>query len=215
VSIEIKLKEANDKLTRNLPECIDSIKKFKVWFDSYLSYPVEGWNVFVPEVKEEIINYLKDFEGVDVRDGVSGGCYGARDGNNYEGLTLWIDASILPERWIDEGDEIVNIRVLFDEYSQQTLSIDGETFLDLMYESGVEIKSDNTYNYIGHNEEDVLPLQHVDYSIIEFEKSVVVVAKFHCGGDVRGNYTDYYVYGFSCIDDVYSVLSPYKVLSEE
>jgi hypothetical protein len=38
---------------------------------------------------------------------------------------------------------------------------------------------------------------------------------FHCGGDTRGNYTDKLVWQFDSIDDVYTVIFPSKLLTDE
>lgn len=153
--------------------------------------------------------------GIDLvaREGVTGGCYGARDGSSYEGVTLYIHPKDLPDRMIDsDGDELVNIyHLIQDNGGELVEDLDGETFEELSEQLGHEVRRDNTYNYNGNSDQPVFMFD-ADFAVIEGKDACFLSIKFHCGGDVRGNYTDKVVYKFSSIDDVYSVISPYFML---
>jgi hypothetical protein len=56
--------------------------------------------------KSKTLQKMFESVGCEVRSGVTGGCYGARDGSSAEGFTVWIDASQLPEREIESIDDV-------------------------------------------------------------------------------------------------------------
>jgi hypothetical protein len=169
------------------------------------------------QYKSKILKKMLESVGCEVRDGVTGGCYGARDGSSSEGFTVWIDASELPDREImDYGDgtkqELVNIFSLIENYGGELIEdLDGDVFSDACEDLGLKVSRNNTYNYAGHDAETPAFKVDADFAVIENEDaggSVFLSIKFHCGGDIRGNYTDRVVYKFGSIDDLYGVLYP-------
>lgn len=169
----------------------------------------------------EIIKSYTNHAGeelISIRTGCLQGVYGSNTGKNDPGLTLWCDSSLFPERFIDsEFDEVVNIEQLCNEYGELMEDVDGFSVAEAFEAIGIEGQSDNTYNYLGHNYEDPQPLCHADFTVYRSadEEKALVVIKFHCGGDVRGNYTDQVVYKFDSIEDQYSALSPRMELIDE
>jgi hypothetical protein len=170
-----------------------------------------------PKVNLKTVVKQLESTGLDisVRNGVSGGCYGMRDGKSYEGMTLWLHPKDLPERVIDdEGDELVNIYKLIESNGGELIEgLDGEKFEEIAENLGHDVKGDNTYNYSGNSDAPQFMFD-ADYAVIESDKTCFLSIKFHCGGDVRGNYTDKVVYKFESIDDLYSVLMPSFELKE-
>jgi hypothetical protein len=167
--------------------------------------------------KSKTLKKMLESVGCVVQDGVTGGCYGARDGSSSEGFTAWIDASQLPEREImDFGDgakqELVNIFSLIENYGGEFMEdLDGDVFTEACEDLGLSVKRDNTYNYAGHSDDSPAFRVDADFAIIQNEDkngAVFLAIKFHRGGDIRGNYTDRVVYKFDSIDDVYGVLMP-------
>lgn len=167
--------------------------------------------------KSKTLKKMLESVGCEVRDGVTGGCYGARDGSSCEGFTAWIDASELPEREIEtflDGtkQETVNIFKLIENFGGELIEdLDGDVFSDACEDLGLSVKRDNTYNYAGHSEGSPAFRVDADFSIIQNEENdgaVFLSIKFHCGGDIRGNYTDRVVFKFGSIDDVYGALMP-------
>lgn len=169
-----------------------------------------------PQVSSEhLTKLINDHfgDGVEARDGVSGGCYGARDGQEYKGLTLYIDATLCPDRFLDDdGDEVVNIAKLIEAFGGELVEgLDGDTFESIAEDLGHTVGRDNTYNYAGHDSDTPHFLFDSDFAIVGTENDdapYFLSIKFHCGGDVRGNYTSKVVYKFSSMDDVYSVVRP-------
>lgn len=151
-----------------------------------------------------------------VSSGVSDGCYGARTGKQFTGLTIWMHPSELNDRYLDSDyGEMVNPYHLLKENGELVENLDGETFLNLMETAGIEIKSDNTYNYSGNNTEDAQFMFDFQFDSVTLNDTAFLVVMFHCGGDIRGNYTSKSVWKFKYSDDVYGVLFPSKVLENE
>lgn len=157
---------------------------------------------------------------ISIREGVTHGCYGSSTGERFEGLTLWLDSSLFPTRFIDsEGDEIVNIEQLCDEYGELT-EIDADQFETIADQTkAFHYKADNTYNYLGHDSDTPFDLCHADFALYstceDYSNEVFVAIKFHHGGDPRGNYSERVLYRFDSIDEVYSALYPTCELKEE
>lgn len=154
--------------------------------------------------------------GHSVSEGVSGGCYGARDGKSYEGLTVYADASQFPERFLDsDGDEIVNPYTLIENMGGELVEdLDGDIFSEACEDLGLVVSRNNSYNYAGHDSETPHFLVDFDFATIEGKDKAFLVVKFHCGGDIRGNYTERVVFKFSSMDDIYSVIYPTCELKE-
>lgn len=210
---------ANKNEYAKIPNYIKTLKEFKTWFQAYLDREHDNYQCIIDfYIQGEVMNFLNSNENIEARNGITGGCYGARDGKSHEGLTVYIDACLLPERWLDEdGDEIVNIEVLLNEYAHE-LEVDPDQTRELLEALGHESKRDNTYNYLGQSEYDPHPLSHADfeaYSTKDDYGANVVIVKFHCGGDIRGNYSSEKVYKFTDSEDFYRVFSPDGQLKTE
>jgi hypothetical protein len=154
-----------------------------------------------------------------VRDGITGGCYGARDGSSAEGLTVWMHAKHLTDRCLTpDGDEMVNPWYLLNEYGKLFDGLDGETLEQLADELDLETKADNTYNFAtdfgSPKNENAGFMFDFQFTTVETSKKFLVAVMFHCGGDPRGNYTDKLVWKFESADDFYSVILPYKLLTD-
>lgn len=164
--------------------------------------------------KSKTLKKMLESVGCEVSDGVTGGCYGARDGSTYEGYTVWIDASALPERsLIDLGDgtkqELVNPFALIENFGGELVEdLDGDVFADACEDLGLKVSRNNTYNYAGHSDDSPAFLVDCDYAVIEGDDKAFLSIKFHLGGDIRGNYTERVVYKFESIDDMYGALMP-------
>ena len=168
--------------------------------------------------------FVKQLESVGcvVRNGITGGCYGARDGSSSEGYSVWIDASELPEREIDtdlDGKnpyELVNIFKLIENYGGELVEdLDGDVFTESCEDLGLTVSRNNTYNYAGQDAETPSFKVDADFAVIEGKGNAYLSIKFHCGGDIRGNYTDRVVYKFGSVDDIYGVIYPTTELSQE
>ena len=103
----------------------------------------------------------------DVRDGIQGGCYGARDGKTYEGVTVYLDCREV------ESEGNVAQRLL--EYPHSIVD-------DSLVEA-IDAERGNTYNY-----EYMVVDNHVEFTITE----KLTFVRFHLGGDIRGNYSSWY-----------------------
>ena len=171
--------------------------------------------------KSKTLKKMLESVGCEVRDGVTGGCYGSRDGSSSEGFTVWIDASELPEREYDKDleAEVVNIFSLISNYGGEIVEgLDGDVFEEACENLGLNVGKDNTYNYAGHDAETPVFLVDADFAVISSPNgsgSAYLSIKFHCGGDIRGNYTDRVVFKFSSVDDIWGVIHPSCELSKE
>lgn len=176
---------------------------------------------------EDLTKKLNEKYDVSVRSGTTDGCYGARTGRSSEGLTLWMHASSFTDRYIDsEYGEQVNPWHLLEEYGQQVNDFESEEeiarFSTHCEELGLSVKSDNTYNYAtdyGSENSDCAGFMYdFQFDVIQNENNhkapVYMAVMFHCGGDPRGNYTSKKIWKFDSIDEVHSVLHPYKVLTD-
>lgn len=194
------------------------LNDFKSVLENGVQYSIEFDPMYVgTEDLKAVFN--EDYEdAISIRDGVSGGCYGARDGKSYPGFTLYLDSSLFETRFIDSDfDEVINIEQLCNEYGT-LLEIDAENHRDSMESMGIEGKSDNTYNYLGHNSCDPVPMCHANFELFQTEdesEPVTIIVKFHCGGDVRGNYTSEVVYKFDDIYEAYNAFNPGLHLIDE
>lgn len=204
-SIEIKVLSVSSK--RGVPNKSNEVSASVI---DAIAKGVRGNLLMGPKASLKTVQRQLESVGHSVRVGVSGGCYGARDGKSYDGLTVYADATQFPERSLDsDGDEIVNIYSLIDNMGGELVEdLDGDIFRDACEGLGLEVSRNNTYNYAGQDSETPYFLVDADYSIIEGEKSSFLAIKFHCGGDIRGNYTETVVFKFSGLDDIYSVVYP-------
>lgn len=209
-SIRIKVYTHRDQNVQ-----IESLESFKEVIQAWLNHPENREFDIVTHIQDECREYLESL-GNECRDGISGGCYGMRDGKIYQGFHCYMEAENITDRYIDsEGDEIVNLYALVNEYAESKLDYDADTLLDAAYEFELDIKSDNTYNYLGHSEDSVHTMFDADFSFWENNSGkVFLVIKWHGGGDPRGNYGNLEAYKFSDIDDIWSALSPYQVLKD-
>jgi len=176
----------------------------------------------IEPLKLWLADYFKDT--ATIRDGVSNGCYGSTDGIIHEGITLYLDPLVFPERWIETEEdgsksEGVNIAMLLHNHAELVESEDIESVENVLEALGLEAKADNTYNYLGNSEDEPCTLQDVDFRAYskagELEGATIVVLKFHCGGDPRGNYTQEYIYKFEDAWDFYTVFMPSCELLED
>ncbi len=152
-----------------------------------------------------------------VRESISGGCYGARDGSISKGLTVWMHPKHLVDRYVDkEFGEMVNPYHLLEEHGKLIEGLDGEDFEKIAEELDLEIKADNTYNFNSNSSEDAGFIFDFQFSTVELPKGGLIASiMFHCGGDPRGNYTEKFVYKLNYSDDFYSVIFPSKYLTDE
>jgi hypothetical protein len=157
--------------------------------------------VISPKVSLKGLTTAIELLGHKVINGISGGC------------TVWLDALQFPSRFIDDnGDETVNLFGLISDADGEFIwGMDGDMFVELIEDLGFNVSRNNTYNY-GGNEETPFFLVNADFSIISNDEKgkAFLVIKFHCGGDIRGNYTDTVVYRFESIDDIYTVVFPFN-----
>jgi hypothetical protein len=162
----------------------------------------------VESVKKALTDNFGDIE---CRDGVYDGCYGASSGKPLEGFKVYIDSSLFPDRFLDSDfDEVINIEQLCNEFGTK-LDIDPDAFRDSMAVMNIEGKSDNTYNYLGHDSYTPVPLCHANFEMFQTENEdepVTIIVKFHCGGDIRGNYSSEVVYRFDDIYEAYNAFNP-------
>ena len=202
-------------------DAIASFEKFKTAYNWWLDDP-DKREFHIAKSKGISIELVHDYlesKGHTVREGISDGCYGARDNKSYEGLTVWVDARQVTERYIDsEGDELVNFVRLLEKHGELVEGLDGDTFEDIQWRMTCQMSSDNSYNYLGHGEEDVHSMFGIDFTVItsmDDEGVAYLSVKFHCGGDIRGNYSEKIVYKFDSIDKLYLVIRPEQELKGE
>jgi len=113
-----------------------------------------------------------------------------------------MSAEELPDRWIDEeGDEIVNFWHLLNDAGECLGTTDAPAI-------SIGEKSDNSYNYMGHSADDCHSAFEINYSFTEGKNETIAFVEFHCGGDVRGNYTETYIFQFDDADEFYSAVVP-------
>lgn len=175
-----------------------------------------------PDILPELKAYLDALPGVSsISSGVQGGCYGARDGNMYDGLTVWVDVECLPERTVEthsdgSQSEYYNPVLLIQEYGGELIDDieDVDAWLETIEALGLEIRHDNTYNSNGCSDSPSA-MYEVDFKLVEGPKCVYLAASFHYGGDIRGNYGSAKLFKFDSIDDVYGALCPTSHLEEE
>ena len=147
------------------------------------------------------------------RNGIIGGCYGARNGKTHRGLTLFVSPCEFPDRWIDsEGDEIVNLYHSIIDNCDSELDCDEETFDRYLEVFNIkEVQHYNTYNDCG----EVYRLFDVEFKVYETEDgSCILAAEFHCGGDIRGNYASARYFRFDIVEDIYTAVYPCAYLKE-
>lgn len=159
----------------------------------------------------EALTEFLESEGLTVSRGISEGCYGARTGKQLEGLTLWAPLENFNEFLdVEYFQYCINPLDSIYEYGGTLLNYDSdfiENLLDFNYEVNGYNKSDNTYNY---ELENAYFLTDINFEILEYENATILCARFHCGGDIRGNYTGYYAFKFDSIDDALCAMSPYR-----
>lgn len=150
-----------------------------------------------------------NFDNIRIERGIQGGCYGARDGKTYNGLTVYLGPTN-NDRWIDEdGDETVCYWTLLNEFGQLRGKDESGIFERWVSMSGLEVElSDNSYNYEGIRDNcygDTV----IQYQVVMNEDGDILASvEFHCGGDVRGNYSMPYLFEFSDMEDFLSVVHP-------
>jgi hypothetical protein len=207
-NMELKLIVSSDKgiETKNIFKAVRAI----------LAAPLDTKTIYIsPKTNLKLLAKKLESEfDCSTRDRVSEGCFGARTGETFEGLTVWMHAKEFTERYLDsEYGEQVNPWFLLNEFGN-LLDVNGEEFIKVLDEAGVEYKSDNTYNYSGNNSEDAEPFFGYQFDHVVINKKHFLAVMFHCGGDPRGNYTDKRVWSFDSEDDIYSVIFPFKQLSD-
>lgn len=164
--------------------------------------------------RASFITVKKQLESVGhiVRSGISGGCYGARDGKTHDGLTVFADATQFPERFKNsDGDEIVNPYSLIENMGGELIEgLDGDVFTEACEDLGCDIRRDNSFNYEGRDSSNPHFLVDIDFAVILNKENgaAFLAVKFHCGGDIRENYTERVVFKFSSIDDLYGAIFP-------
>lgn len=167
-----------------------------------------------PKMPMTKLKKLLQSAGFEVINGISGGCYGSRDGKHYDGFTVFADASLMPDHRIDDdGSQIFNIYTqisncggtLYDE-------MDSHTALEMAGLLSIDVIQDNTYNYEGMD--NVYFNIDADFTIIPCRESALLVIKFHCGGDIRGNYTNKVVFIFDSYDSAMSAMYPSALETE-
>ena len=211
-NITIKIESSKDSLNKTIEQFTESLRKRLDDGNTY-NFSVSD-KVDIDQLKETL---ERDFD-LTARDGWTGGCYGARDGSSGKGLTLFVSPNELPDRFIDEeGDEEVNYWALLNEYGDCKGKVDEDTlerFIDMF---GLEEEfHENSYNYAGHSSETPCSLFGINFKVYKgTDGSCLAVVEFHCGGDVRGNYTSPYLFKFDDIDDLYSAVFPCAYLKEE
>lgn len=117
--------------------------------------------------------------------------YSASNGDVYTRLTDW-------EAWFAEENE-----------SGADTSI--EDVYDLITElENIEVVkrevADNTFNYGGMFD------GALDYRLLYLDDKVIALVKIHLGGDVRGNYTDFFALEFDNDYDFYEAMSVTKTV---
>lgn len=212
-TIEIKLIQAYDVTTESkaftsFDEIIASI--------NLLLESMSGKTVYINNISHSMAVEIAAKYDAELRNGVSGGCYGARDGKQYDGFTLWLPldhAQRYVETYEGDCDPIVILNPLhqIESYGGELLDLSEEEiegFLNVGEEIGLDIHHDNTYN---HEFDGCGYITDFDFKTIgDYENNKnILIAKFHCGGDIRGNYTRWFAFKFDNTDDLYSILLPY------
>lgn len=202
--LTIKLiKDANQKDT------VNSISGLKKEIDKTFSGQREYMTIYYTDLSnDDIIELLDQYEG-SYSNKVSSGCYGARDGKSYDGITFYAHLSNFSDRFIDcDYDEIVNPWHLIKEHcvDGRITPID-EDAVDALCET-LDCKEDNTYNFNGHTSEDAAFLTHFQFKTVSTQEKTVMFVRFHEGGDIRGNYSQWYFCSFEHEEDLYSVIYP-------
>ncbi len=176
------------------------------------------WLYYHPQSStEKIQTMLKEHFGdsISFLDGCLDGCYGSNTGKNLSGFTCYVDAVEFPDRWSTEDEdgysEFFNPVLTIQESGWKLIKGIDEDGIESLFEAidpkGQIIKGDNTYNHSG-NSETVSPLYDVDFEVLDIGSSLLVAAKFHHGGDVRGNYGSKYLFAVESFDDLYNGLMP-------
>lgn len=217
--IKIKLLKATKG--KHLEKAFTSNSEVVEALNSILDGKLETSYLYYKELDGDIVELLESTFDATVHEGCRNGCYGSSTGATEEGYTIYIpleqfqeslnkefnEYDVNPLHSIqDAGGEVLN-------YSEEEI----ESYLDIAEESGVKIGHDNTYN---HENEGCYLMCDLDVKVIggfglENEGSVLVSVRFHCGGDIRGNYTRPYLFKFDDIDEVYSALFPYREVEED
>ena len=216
-SISIKLKQT-DKSN------IDSIQAAMKAIDMVISGETEYHTVELsPAINmadlKQVLTDKFDLTNGNFRDGCLQGCYGSNTGRYDNGITVSIDADYWADRYIDsDGEEIINPVHLLDECNAKLIEgIDGDVFAESCEDIGLDVRSDNTYNYMGHSSEDPNMMFDFDFKWIEKNESgpIYLAVMFHYGGDVRGNYGSRHVFRFDSIDDAHSFIAPLCMLKDD
>jgi hypothetical protein len=216
-NIELKLKSSETKITLDL--ALGMIVRV-------LNAPMEYRTLDVGTVNLKTLGKaLVEKYDATIRDGITGGCYGARDGNDsMKGITAWFSPEHLVDRCVVENedgtkDEFSNpYHLILENGGTLVDDLDGDIFEECCENLGLKVTRDNTYNHSGQSQ-DVEHIFDFDFAIIQNDDAknpnAFLSVKFHCGGDIRGNYTSKVVYKFDSIDEIYSVIFPCKMLLNE
>lgn len=169
-------------------------------------------------IDESVIESICKKYEIEMRKGVSGGCYGARTGRSHKGYTLWCPLDLMGEYLNTEYNEFaVNPLFEIDNYGGELLDLTDEqieNFFEVAYQADIDLKYDNSYNY-GHSLEGCYFIADFDLKTHETDNFCILFAKFHCGGDIRGNYTNWFAFRFDSIDDLHGAILPYREVTEE
>jgi hypothetical protein len=205
--IEIKLIQDSDSGNKTLKQIKAVIESVKLNPMTSRTFKINSSNL------KRTAKAIESAFDCTARLGVTGGCYGARDGSSSEGITVWLSLSEVVERCIDGDTEYYNPLAALNEHGELVEGLDGDIFEDTL-SSALEIKSDNSYNYStdfgGPDSEYLCPMVDFDFSVITSKDGggpCFISVKFHCGGDIRGNYTSKYVWKFELIDNTFNVIS--------
>lgn len=208
------------KILSNISSTNTTIESIIDAFSSMLNtgnrYSIEFNSVLnEDEIKSALIKSFGD--DISIQDSVYDGCYGSSAGKSLDGFKVYIDSSLFETRFIDEDfDEVINIEQLCNEHGT-LLDIDADDHRESMESMGIEGKSDNTYNYLGHDSYTPSTLCDANFEMFQTseDEPVTIIVKFHCGGDPRGNYTSEVVYKFDDIYAAYEAFNPSLQLLDE
>ena len=165
------------------------------------------------DLSENLITEAVELIGGSISSGIHEGCYGARTGKILKGYTLQLPLELFQE-YYDHDLELILLNPLheIDTYGGELLDLDNEQiegFLDCAHDMGLDLHHDSTYNheFVGCDY-----VCNFDFKMIgDYENNQnVLIAKFHCGGDIRGNYTRWYAFKFDDTGDLYNVLFLYR-----
>lgn len=175
-NIEVKIVYNTEAKALELSEVVDLIK----------GNTTKGPTSYIETSNIGVIEGIGSVLDCEVRKGVSEGCYGARTGNSIEGYTLWVELNELPKSWLDSYDleEVINPLHGIEAYEVS------DEVAELLIG---DLDSFNTYNYENNYSYDIVYCR-VDSQIVAF--------KAHCGGDIRGNYTSWYLAELDQFDEV-------------